>query len=360
MAAEQRRDRRRLGRHRHLDRRQRRDLRRPRQRLDRRRHRHATRLCGGWGNDLLNADDDLDARQRADLNDAPDTHPTYEDRAYGGAGLDVLIANTGGDRLIDWVGEFNSYLVPFSPFGIATVSRQRAAGADGVPLRARPRPRAPTRRGTTDTGADSEPRNGEPVRRARPRDARRTTASGRTRPAARPTRRPATSPAASATCSRSADFNDGSLRRLRRRQRRLDRHRRRAAGDRGHRSASDAAAVFYADQYLPIYYEISASINGGQADRRLEGQRLRHLRLLQPDRLQVRRHRRLDEQARDRPPQRHRLDRRRQDPAPAHATAVLRPARQRERHHRHGLGRRRQPSSPTPSPAGSSTACPTG
>ena len=58
------------------------------------------------------------------LNDAPDTHPTYEDRAYGGAGLDILIGNTGGDRLIDWVGEFNSYIVPFAPFGIATVSRQ--------------------------------------------------------------------------------------------------------------------------------------------------------------------------------------------------------------------------------------------
>lgn len=41
-----------------------------------------------------------------------------------GAGLDILIGNTGGDRLIDWVGEYNSYIVPFSPFGIATVSRQ--------------------------------------------------------------------------------------------------------------------------------------------------------------------------------------------------------------------------------------------
>ena len=58
------------------------------------------------------------------LNDGPDTHPTYEDRAFGGAGLDILIGNTGGDRLIDWVGEFNSYIVPFAPFGIATVSRQ--------------------------------------------------------------------------------------------------------------------------------------------------------------------------------------------------------------------------------------------
>ena len=46
------------------------------------------------------------------------------DRAFGGAGLDVLMGNTGGDRLIDWVGEFNSYIVPFAPFGIATVSRQ--------------------------------------------------------------------------------------------------------------------------------------------------------------------------------------------------------------------------------------------
>src|SRR5205823_5742596 len=38
--------------------------------------------------------------------------------------VDILYANTGGDRLIDWVGEFNSYLVPFAPFGAATVSRQ--------------------------------------------------------------------------------------------------------------------------------------------------------------------------------------------------------------------------------------------
>lgn len=78
-------------------------------------------MYGGWGNDLLNADDNHDTN--GNLNDEPDTHPTYEDRAYGGAGRDVLIANTGGDRLIDWVGEYNSYLVPFAPFGEATVSR---------------------------------------------------------------------------------------------------------------------------------------------------------------------------------------------------------------------------------------------
>ena len=89
-------------------------------------------LYGGWGNDLLNADDDQttlgDAPKQGDpavvgANDRPDTHPFYEDRAYGGAGRDVLIANTGGDRLIDWVGEYNSFLVPFAPFGQATVSR---------------------------------------------------------------------------------------------------------------------------------------------------------------------------------------------------------------------------------------------
>ncbi|KPJ80692.1 MAG: hypothetical protein AMJ58_07790, partial [Gammaproteobacteria bacterium SG8_30] len=80
-------------------------------------------MYGGWGNDLLNADDDHSTN--GGLNDAPDPgQPSFEDRAYGGAGRDVLIANTGGDRLIDWTGEFNSYIVPFAPFGPGTVSRQ--------------------------------------------------------------------------------------------------------------------------------------------------------------------------------------------------------------------------------------------
>jgi hypothetical protein len=72
----------------------------------------------------------------------------------------VLIANTGGDRLIDWVGEFNSYLVPFAPFGMATVSRTlqpqlpeflyALSASDGAD---------PTR--ASDTGAEAA-RNGEP------------------------------------------------------------------------------------------------------------------------------------------------------------------------------------------------------
>src|SRR5262249_13643315 len=80
-------------------------------------------LWGGWGNALMDADGDLagcllsgestspyDATGKCItpnssltwLNDTPDTHPTYEDRVFGGAGLDILIGNTGGDRLIDW------------------------------------------------------------------------------------------------------------------------------------------------------------------------------------------------------------------------------------------------------------------
>jgi Ca2+-binding RTX toxin-like protein len=118
-------------------------------------------LYGGWGNDLLNADDDHDGHlDTSELNDFTDTHPYYEDRAYGGAGRDVLIGNTGGDRLIDWVGEYNSYLVPYAPFGQASVSRTMMpflheflyslSAGDGAD---------PTRSG--DTGGDLL-RNGEP------------------------------------------------------------------------------------------------------------------------------------------------------------------------------------------------------
>ncbi|NEU80298.1 DUF4347 domain-containing protein [Nostoc sp. UIC 10630] len=80
------------------------------------------RLFGGLGDDLMNADDNLDTN--GGLNNQPDA-PAYADPdfIYGGGGLDVLIGNTGGDRLIDWNGEFNSYFVPFSQFGEPTVNR---------------------------------------------------------------------------------------------------------------------------------------------------------------------------------------------------------------------------------------------
>ena len=80
------------------------------------------RLFGGMGNDLMNADDNHDTN--GGLNNRPDD-PEYADGdfAFGGGGVDVLIANTGNDRLFDWLGEFNSFLVPFSPFGCPTVNR---------------------------------------------------------------------------------------------------------------------------------------------------------------------------------------------------------------------------------------------
>jgi len=226
-------------------------------------------LWGGWGNDMLNVDDDLQSgcvtvasngicqvTGATWLNDFPDTHPAYEDRAYGGAGLDILVGNTGGDRLIDWVGEFNAYLVPFAPFGIATVSRQvepqlpeflyalsRSEGAD------------PTR--ATDDGT-SPARNGEPHGEIglivqQDHGLWQTQAGGPTDPQA------GNIPGGRRDVLRSADFNDGSMSAF--------------AADSGKWTvtggilsvaadspAGDAVAVYYHDEYLPIYYELKATV----------------------------------------------------------------------------------------------------
>ncbi|MCW2999090.1 MAG: type secretion target repeat protein, partial [Solirubrobacterales bacterium] len=85
-------------------------------------------LWGGFGDDLLNADDDLGTN--GGLNDRPDTHPSYEDRAVGGAGRDILIANTGGDRLIDWQGLADTFIVPFWWDSMPTISRWLVPKAD--------------------------------------------------------------------------------------------------------------------------------------------------------------------------------------------------------------------------------------
>ena len=209
----------------------------------------------GWGNDLSNADDLLTTK--GGLNDAPDgVNSSYQDRVYGGAGLDILIGNTGGDRLIDWVGEFNSYLVPFAPFGIATVSRQvnpqlpeflyalsKSQGAD------------PTR--ATDTGEDPA-RNGEPFGELglitqHDHNYWQTQTGGPTDPQA------GNIPGGRRDTIRGADFNDGTLQGF--------------ATDSGAfavqsgtlrvtatSSANDAVAVFYSDTYTTVYYELSASI----------------------------------------------------------------------------------------------------
>ncbi len=80
------------------------------------------RMFGGLGDDLTNADDNHDTNSGA--NDGPDA-PDFADGdfVYGGGGRDVLIGNTGNDRLVDFKGEFNSFWVPFSEFGLPTVQR---------------------------------------------------------------------------------------------------------------------------------------------------------------------------------------------------------------------------------------------
>jgi Ca2+-binding RTX toxin-like protein len=78
-------------------------------------------LWGGWGDDVLNADDVLTTHNG--LNDQTDTNPSYEDFLFGGAGRDVININTNGDRGIDWVGEFNTFLTPFGQFGADSVQR---------------------------------------------------------------------------------------------------------------------------------------------------------------------------------------------------------------------------------------------
>ncbi|WP_353083073.1 calcium-binding protein [Tessaracoccus lapidicaptus] len=210
-------------------------------------------LWGGWGNDLMNADDVLTTN--GGLNDQPDTNTAYEDRAIGGAGLDILIGNTGGDRLIDWVGEFNSYLVPFAPFGLGTVSRQvppglydflydlsEAQGADfTIPQLA---------------GPMSEDRNGEPFGEigliTQQDDFWQEQTGGPRDP------QPGNVPGGKRDVLRAADFNadaqaffadsgtfvtqSGTL------------------NVTATSTTGDAVAVWYIDQYLPIYFEIHGQV----------------------------------------------------------------------------------------------------
>jgi Ca2+-binding RTX toxin-like protein len=74
---------------------------------------NADRLFGGMGDDVLNADDQLDTNGGS--NNIPDVGAeSSPDIVFGGGGLDRLIANATTDRLIDWNGEFNQYLMPFT------------------------------------------------------------------------------------------------------------------------------------------------------------------------------------------------------------------------------------------------------
>jgi hypothetical protein len=92
-------------------------------------------VYGGMGADILNMDDDLEtdggANDQPDLGNlipgdpgAPAKVYDNSDFGYGGGGRDLLIGNTGADRMEDWVGEYNSFVVPFAPFGNPQVERQ--------------------------------------------------------------------------------------------------------------------------------------------------------------------------------------------------------------------------------------------
>ena len=82
------------------------------------------RMFGGLGADVMNADDNHDNGTTPGANDlTADPQFADGDFAFGGNGRDVLIGNTGNDRLIDWKGEYNTYLVPFSQNGEGTIVR---------------------------------------------------------------------------------------------------------------------------------------------------------------------------------------------------------------------------------------------
>ena len=91
--------------------------------------RTTTGCIGGYGDDLLQGDDNLDSTAGTSdpfRNDIPDTRataPVFADIGFGGAGHDVIIVNTAVDRMYDWNGEFNSYFATFNPYGEPTVSR---------------------------------------------------------------------------------------------------------------------------------------------------------------------------------------------------------------------------------------------
>jgi Ca2+-binding RTX toxin-like protein len=232
-------------------------------------------LFGGWGNDYLNADDNLNTETAgvaaAFDNESPDTHPYYEDRVYGGAGRDILIGNTGGDRLIDWVGEYNSYLVPYAPFGQASVSRTlmphlheflyALSAGDGADS---------TRYSDAIGGTPPEPTNNNPIpsRNGEPHGelglVLQKDFAWQDQTGAPADPQAGNIPGGKRDVLRSAGFNDGTLSGL--------------AVDSGSFTVSggalqvaadslgkDATGVFTLDEQLPSYYEFLASIKVDKA-----------------------------------------------------------------------------------------------
>ncbi len=214
-------------------------------------------IYGGWGIDLINADDDH--RTNGGSNDVPDTAASYEDIAFGGAGRDILIANTGGDRLIDWAGAFNTYLVPFAPFGAFTISRSLQPGLFEFLYDL-----------SEADGADPF-RNGDPLRNGEPDGeiglVMQKDFAWQDQTGAPDNINPGNIPGGERDVIRGADFNtagatdeDGRVNGF--------------AADSGSWTVEagrlevspaarglDAVSVFYVDEVLPSYFEISATIN---------------------------------------------------------------------------------------------------
>ncbi len=228
-------------------------------------------VYGGMGDDLINIDDDLNSTAgTADplANNVPDTHPSYEDITYGGAGRDILIGNTGGDRMLDWVGEFNAFIVPFAPFGAFAISRALApqigdylndlARSDGADQWLPDWERFAEEFDADPTIDSPNPdRNFEPygelgmIRQQDPGWGEQTGAPDDPQPG--------NIPGGSRDVLRSANFNDGSMEGF--------------APDSGAFSVEngaldvsaeslggDAVSVFHVDHQLPGYFEISAFI----------------------------------------------------------------------------------------------------
>jgi Ca2+-binding RTX toxin-like protein len=117
------------------------------------------RVYAGWGNDMADIRGTLD--QNGGLNDGTVANPSTESLAFGGAGIDVLIASSAGDRLIDWGGNHGAtYLVPFSPFGEPTVSRTPSPGMQNFLLQLSQSDGADLTMGLRHGGTAA--RNGEP------------------------------------------------------------------------------------------------------------------------------------------------------------------------------------------------------
>ena len=116
-------------------------------------------LYGGLGHDIMNLDDNLETN--GGLNNQPDAAAYADaDTAFGGGGRDTLMGNTGTDRMLDWVGEFNAFVVPFAPFGRDTIYRDFAPNTVGFLYQLSRSDGADATRAGAGLGAAA--RNGEP------------------------------------------------------------------------------------------------------------------------------------------------------------------------------------------------------